>query len=80
MKDRSLKQLMIAASSVLLLASCAGKPQEVKIYPIQDNVQPRGMARSLFTASDELVASLGLEEGELPLGLFLLFQPLIKAR
>ena len=63
MKDRSLKQLMIAASSVLLLTSCAGKPQEVKIYPIQDNVQPRVMARSLFTASDELVASLGLEEG-----------------
>lgn len=63
MKDRSLKQLLIAAASALMLTSCAGKPQEVTVYPIQDNVQPRVMARSLFTASDELVASLGLEEG-----------------
>lgn len=63
MKDRFLKQLVMAAASTLMLASCAGKSQEVTVYPIQDNVQPRVMARSLFTASDELVASLGLEEG-----------------
>ena len=63
MKDRFFKQLMMAATSALMLASCAGKTQEVKVYPIQDNVEPRVMARSLFTASDELVASLGLEEG-----------------
>ena len=62
MKNRLFRQLMMAATSALLLASCAGK-QEVKVYPIQDNVEPRIMARSLFTASDELVASLGLEEG-----------------
>ena len=63
MKDRFFRQLMMAATSALLLASCAGKSQEVKVYPIQDNVEPRIMARALFSASDELVASLGLEEG-----------------
>ena len=63
MKDRFLKQLMMAAASAFMLASCSDKTQEVTVYPIQDNVQPRVMARALFTASDELVASLGLEEG-----------------
>ena len=63
MKNRFFRQLMMAATSALMLASCAGKTHEVKVYPIQDNVEPRVMARSLFTASDELVASLGLEDG-----------------
>ena len=63
MKDRLFKQLFMAAASAIMLASCADKAQEVKVYPIQDNVEPRVMARALFTASDELVASLGLEEG-----------------
>ena len=54
----------IAAIAVsAFVSSCCTKQQETIVYPIQDNVKPRVMARSLFNASDELVASLGLEAG-----------------
>lgn len=61
MKNLLKKTLLPALLAVM--TSCGTDQQEVKIYPIQDNLQPRTMARALFTASDELIASLGLEEG-----------------
>ena len=46
-----------------MLSSCAEQAQEVVVHPIQDNAEPRVMGSNIFTASAELVASLGLEEG-----------------
>lgn len=56
------KKIFLPALTAVMTA-CGTNQQEVTVYPIQDNVQPRIMARSLFNASDELVASLGLEDG-----------------
>lgn len=58
----SLKSAAIAAIT-MMISSCADKTADVTVYPIQDNSEPRVMARSLFTASDELVAQLGFENG-----------------
>ena len=53
---------LIAAA--FLLAACAQKQTNVEIIPIQDNVQPRVMARALFAdAPDSLMAELGLQDG-----------------
>lgn len=58
----TLKAAALAVVSIIIL-SCSGKNETVKVYPIQDNVEPRVMARALFTASDELISTLGLEDG-----------------
>ena len=63
MKDRFFRQLCLAAVSAFMLSSCAEQAQEVVVHPIQDNAEPRVMGSNNFTASAELVASLGLEEG-----------------
>ena len=63
MKDRFFRQLCLAAVSAFMLSSCAEQAQEVVVHPIQDNAEPRVMGSNIFTASAELVASLGLEEG-----------------
>lgn len=65
MKLKLINSLKAAAALAILIlsSSCADKTPQVSIHPIQDNTEPRVMARSLFTASDELVASLGLEAG-----------------
>ena len=53
---------LLAAASVLICA-CTTENQ-VEIYPIQDNAQPRMMPRALFSeAPDSLIAELGLEDG-----------------
>lgn len=61
MKNLIKKTLMPALLAVV--TSCGANQKEVTVYPIQDNVQPRIMARALFNASDELIAGLGLEDG-----------------
>lgn len=58
----SLKSAAIAAIA-MMLSSCADKTADVTVYPIQDNSEPRVMPRSLFTADDELMAELGLQDG-----------------
>ena len=57
------KSAVMAAAASIIISSCTDNGNSVKVYPIQDNVEPRIMARALFDASDELVSSLGLEEG-----------------
>ena len=58
-----LKLTLFAFCSLIALA-CAPKQASVEIIPIQDNMQPRVMARGLFAdAPDSLMAELGLQDG-----------------
>ena len=58
-----LKLTLFAFCSLIALA-CAPKQASVEIIPIQDNVQPRVMARGLFAdAPDNIMAELGLQDG-----------------
>ena len=55
--------ILIALAAVMTL-SCARRPTEAEIIPIQDNVTPRLMPRGLFAdAPDSLFESLGLQDG-----------------
>ena len=57
-------KLIPLAVCALVALSCAQKQTNVEIIPIQDNVQPRVMARALFSdAPDSLMAELGLHDG-----------------
>ena len=57
-------KLIPLAVCALVALSCAQKQTNVEIIPIQDNVQPRVMARALFSdAPDSLMAELGLQDG-----------------
>lgn len=57
-------KLIPLAVCALAALSCAQKQTNVEIIPIQDNVQPRVMARALFSdAPDSLMAELGLQDG-----------------
>lgn len=58
-----LKLIFLTICTIIAL-SCAQKQTNVEIIPIQDNVQPRVMARALFAdAPDSLMAELGLQDG-----------------
>lgn len=58
-----LKLIFLTICTIIAL-SCARKQTNVEIIPIQDNVQPRVMARALFAdAPDSLMAELGLQDG-----------------
>lgn len=57
-------KLIPLAVCALVALSCAQKQTNVEVIPIQDNVQPRVMARALFSdAPDSLMADLGLQDG-----------------
>lgn len=50
--------------SVLISISCIEQKTATEIIPIQDNPNPRTMARGLFPeAPDSLISALGLEDG-----------------
>ena len=60
MKNRNFFVALVA----VLAMSCAQRPTEAEIIPIQDNVAPRLMPRGLFAdAPDSLFEALGLEGG-----------------
>ncbi|MBO5877085.1 MAG: MBL fold metallo-hydrolase [Bacteroidales bacterium] len=60
MKNR----IIFIALAAVLAISCAQRPTEVEIIPIQDNVTPRLMQRGLFAdAPDSLFEALGLQDG-----------------
>lgn len=51
-------------ATAFMLTSCGGHSTDVEIIPIQDNANPRLMARALFSeAPDSLFESLGLQDG-----------------
>ena len=51
-------------AAALMIAACGGRSSDVEVFPIQDNANPRLMARALFTeAPDSLFESLGLQDG-----------------
>ena len=53
---------LLAAASIMLCA--CNNENQVEIFPIQDNVEPRMMPRALFSeAPDSLIQELGLENG-----------------
>ena len=53
---------LLAAASVVICA--CNTENQVEIFPIQDNVEPRMMPRALFSeAPDSLIQELGLENG-----------------
>ena len=57
-------KLIPLAVCALAALSCAQHQTNVEVIPIQDNVQPRVMARALFAdAPDSLMAGLGLQDG-----------------
>ena len=57
-------RLIPLAVCVLAALSCVQKQANVEVIPIQDNVQPRVMARALFAdAPDSLMTELGLQDG-----------------
>lgn len=62
MKNRiSLKVAMAVIIAAAAMSSCKPKTE---VFAIQDNLQPRMMARALFPdAPDSLISALGLEEG-----------------
>ncbi len=60
---RTILRSAVISTASIIICSCAGKESNVNVYPIQDNVEPRIMARALFDATDELISDLGLEEG-----------------
>lgn len=54
----------ILSFGALIALSCSQKQMNVEVIPIQDNVQPRVMARELFAdAPDSLMTELGLQNG-----------------
>lgn len=56
--------LTAATAAILSMSSLCSCSQEVEVYPIQDNLNPRIMARSLFAeAPDSIIERLGLQEG-----------------
>jgi glyoxylase-like metal-dependent hydrolase (beta-lactamase superfamily II) len=51
-------------AAAFMSASCCGHSSNVEVIPIQDNANPRLMARVLFSeAPDSLFESLGLQDG-----------------
>ena len=61
MKLRNLSLLSLLACA---MTACSSGQNDYEIFPIQDNLSPRMMGRTLFPdAPDGLIAELGLEEG-----------------
>lgn len=61
MKLRNLSLLSLIACA---MTACSSGQNDYEIFPIQDNLSPRMMGRTLFPdAPDSLIAELGLEEG-----------------
>jgi glyoxylase-like metal-dependent hydrolase (beta-lactamase superfamily II) len=61
MKLRNLSLLSLIACA---MTACSSGQNNYEIFPIQDNLSPRMMGRTLFPdAPDSLIAELGLEEG-----------------
>lgn len=61
MKLRNLSLLSLLACA---MTACSSGQNDYEIFPIQDNLSPRMMGRTLFPdAPDSLIAVLGLEEG-----------------
>ena len=61
MKLRNLSLLSLLACA---MTACSSGQNDYEIFPIQDNLSPRMMGRTLFSdAPDSLIAELGLEEG-----------------
>ena len=61
MKLRNLSLLSLLACA---MTACSSGQNDYEIFPIQDNLSPRMMSRTLFPdAPDSLIAELGLEEG-----------------
>lgn len=61
MKLRNLSLLSLIACA---MTACSSGQNDYEIFPIQDNLSPRIMGRTLFPdAPDSLIAELGLEEG-----------------
>lgn len=61
MKLRNLSLLSLLACA---MTACSSGQNNYEIFPIQDNLSPRMMGRTLFPdAPDSLIAELGLEEG-----------------
>ena len=61
MKLRNLSLLSLLACA---MTACSSGQNDYEIFPIQDNLSPRMMGRTLFPdAPDSLIAELGLEEG-----------------
>ena len=61
MKLRNLSLLSLIACA---MTACSSGQNDYEIFPIQDNLSPRMMGRTLFhDAPDSLIAELGLEEG-----------------
>lgn len=57
-------RIILVLACAIAAFSCAERPANVEVIPIQDNVNPRLMPRALFAdAPDSLMAALGLEEG-----------------
>lgn len=61
MKLRNLSLLSLIACA---MTACSSGQNDYEIFPIQDNLSPRMMGRTLFPdAPDSLILELGLEEG-----------------
>lgn len=61
MRLRNLSLLSLLACAI---TACSSGQNDYEIFPIQDNLSPRMMGRTLFPdAPDSLIAELGLEEG-----------------
>ena len=61
MKLRNLSLLSLLACA---MTACSSGQNDYEIFPIQDNLSPRMMGRTLFPdVPDSLIAELGLEEG-----------------
>ena len=61
MKLRNLSLLSLLACA---MTACSSGQNDYEIFPIQDNLSPRMMGRTLFPdAPDSLIAEIGLEEG-----------------
>ena len=61
MKLRNLTLLSLLACA---MTACSSGQNDYEIFPIQDNLSPRMMGRTLFPdAPDSLITELGLEEG-----------------
>lgn len=61
MRLRNLSLLSLIACA---MTACSSGHNDYEIFPIQDNLSPRMMGRTLFPdAPDSLIAELGLEEG-----------------
>lgn len=61
MRLRNLSLLSLLACA---MTACSSGQNDYEIFPIQDNLSPRMMGRTLFPdAPDSLIVELGLEEG-----------------